>query len=163
MLWTADPHLHMSDLLESYLKGTVVNPNEVYRLGNGEALEHLRTAGPTPQSLGFPSPIISGSGACAPNLSKRVLDAASIELCVRRYITVRLSYRDVTEMMAKHAVTAVHSTILRWVTRYVPEFEKRWNRFSRAVGTSWPAEQILCRVYRTACHRPHRVARVNSQ
>jgi transposase-like protein len=30
-----------------------------------------------------------------------------------------------------------HSTILRWVSRYVPEYEKRWNRFSRPVGTSW--------------------------
>jgi transposase-like protein len=32
-----------------------------------------------------------------------------------------------------------HSTILRWVTRYVPEFVKRWNRFSKAVGTSYRA------------------------
>jgi DDE domain len=34
-----------------------------------------------------------------------------------------------------------HSTILRWVTRYVPEFVKRWNRFSKAVGTSWRVDE----------------------
>jgi transposase-like protein len=27
------------------------------------------------------------------------------------------------------------------VTRYVPEFEKRWNRFSRFVGTSWRVDE----------------------
>ncbi len=27
------------------------------------------------------------------------------------------------------------------VTRYVPEYEKRWNRFSRPVGTSWRTDE----------------------
>jgi transposase-like protein len=27
------------------------------------------------------------------------------------------------------------------VTRYVPEYEKRWNRFSRTVGTSWRVDE----------------------
>src|SRR6202158_6244628 len=44
-------------------------------------------------------------------------------------------------MMAERGVIVAHSTILRWVTRYVPEFEKRWNRFSRAVGTSWRVDK----------------------
>jgi transposase-like protein len=26
---------------------------------------------------------------------------------------------------------------LRWVQRYVPDFEKRWNQYARAVGDSW--------------------------
>jgi transposase-like protein len=26
---------------------------------------------------------------------------------------------------------------MRWIARYVPEFEKRWNRFACRVGTSW--------------------------
>jgi transposase-like protein len=29
-----------------------------------------------------------------------------------------------------------HTTVLRWVTRYFPEFDKRWRRFSKAVCTS---------------------------
>ena len=28
-------------------------------------------------------------------------------------------------------------TIMRWIARYVPKFEKRWNRFACRVGTSW--------------------------
>ena len=44
-------------------------------------------------------------------------------------------------MMAERGIEVAHSTILRWVTRYVPEFEKRWNRFSRVVGTSWRVDE----------------------
>jgi transposase-like protein len=33
----------------------------------------------------------------------------------------------------RRGVLISHSTILRWVQRYVPEFERRWSRFSRAV------------------------------
>lgn len=41
-----------------------------------------------------------------------------IELCVRWYLTYRLSYRDLVEMMAERGVVISHSTILRWVQRY---------------------------------------------
>ena len=60
-----------------------------------------------------------------------------IELCVRWYITYRLSYRDLSAMMAEHGVTLTHTTIMRWVLRYVPEYERRWARFARPVGSSW--------------------------
>ncbi len=76
-----------------------------------------------------------------PIYRKRAFDADIIELCVRWYITYRLSYRDLVEMMAERGVKVAHSTILRWVTRYVPEYEKRWNRFSRAVGASWRVDE----------------------
>jgi transposase-like protein len=72
---------------------------------------------------------------------KQAFDAAIIEMCVRWYISYRLSYRDLVEMMAERGVKVAHSTILRWVTRYVPEYEKRWNRFSRTVGTSWRVDE----------------------
>ena len=39
--------------------------------------------------------------------------------------------------MAERGVTLAHTTILRWVLRYVLMFEKKWNRFTRPVGTSW--------------------------
>ena len=76
-----------------------------------------------------------------PIYRRRVFDAEIIELCVRWYITYRLSYRDLVGMMAERGVVVAHSTILRWVTRYVPEYEKRWNRFSRPVGTSWRTDE----------------------
>ncbi len=31
-----------------------------------------------------------------------------------------------TKAIAERGVAVSHSTILRWVQRYVPEFEKRW-------------------------------------
>jgi transposase-like protein len=71
---------------------------------------------------------------------KRAFDADIIELYVRWYITYRLSYRDLVEMMAEHGVKVARSTILRWVTRYVPEFEKRWD-LAKAVGTSWRVDE----------------------
>ena len=43
-----------------------------------------------------------------------------IELCVRWYLTYRLSYRDLVEMLAERGVTVSHTTIYRWVQRYVP-------------------------------------------
>lgn len=58
---------------------------------------------------------------------RRVFNSEAIELCVRWYITYRLSYRDLVEIMAERGIQVAHTTILRWVLRYVPEYEKRWN------------------------------------
>jgi transposase-like protein len=48
---------------------------------------------------------------------KRTFDGAVIELCVRWYITNRLSYRDLVEMKAECGVKAAHSIIWKWVSR----------------------------------------------
>jgi transposase-like protein len=69
-----------------------------------------------------------------------------IELCVRWYLTYRLSYRDLVEMMAERGVTVSHSTILCWVQRYVPEFEKRWDRYARPVHSSWRMDETAVSV-----------------
>jgi len=58
---------------------------------------------------------------------KRQFDTQIIVLCVRWYISYRLNYRDLVAMMAERGVSVSHTTIMRWVIRYVPEFEKRWN------------------------------------
>ena len=64
-----------------------------------------------------------------------------IILCVRWYVTYRLSYRDLVDMMAERGVYVSHSTILRWVLRFIPEFVKRWDRHRRAVGCPWRADE----------------------
>jgi transposase-like protein len=69
-----------------------------------------------------------------------------IEWCIRWYLTYRLSYRDLVEMMAERGVTVSHSTILRWVQRYVPEFEKRWGRYARPVHSSWRMDETAVSV-----------------
>jgi len=62
--------------------------------------------------------------------------------CVRWYLTFKLSSRDLVQMMAERDITLTHTTILRWVQRYVPEFEKRWSRYARpAVGRSHGAQE----------------------
>jgi transposase-like protein len=43
---------------------------------------------------------------------------------VRWYVTYKLSYRDVCDLMAERGVMVVHTTVLRWVQRFVPSFEK---------------------------------------
>ncbi len=71
----------------------------------------------------------------------RRFQAELIELCVRWYLTYRLSYRDLAAMMAERGVAVSHTTILRWVLRYVPEFEQRWARFALPVNRSWRVDQ----------------------
>ena len=71
----------------------------------------------------------------------RHFNAEIIPLCVRWYVTDKLSYRDLVAMMAERNVDVAHTTILRWVQRYVPAFAKRWQRFARAVGTSWRVDE----------------------
>jgi transposase-like protein len=39
--------------------------------------------------------------------------------------------------MAECDILVSHTTILRWVLHYVPEFEMRWDRYARPVNTSW--------------------------
>lgn len=69
-----------------------------------------------------------------------------IELCVRWYLTYRLSYRDLSAMMAERDVAVSHTTIMRWVQRYVPEFERRWARFSKPTNSSWRVDETAVSV-----------------
>ena len=49
-------------------------------------------------------------------------------------------------MMVERGIDLAHITILRWVQRYIPEFEKKWNRFAHPVGTSWRVDETYIRV-----------------
>ncbi|MGF6267227.1 MFS family permease [Paraburkholderia youngii] len=65
----------------------------------------------------------------------RHFDREIIILCVRWYLRYKLSLRDLVEMMAERGLSLAHTTILRWVQRYAPEFVKRWNRFGTGIFT----------------------------
>lgn len=69
-----------------------------------------------------------------------------IILCVRWYLRYKLSFRDLVEMMAERGLSLAHTTIMRWVQRSVPEFEKRWNRFARPVGGSWRVDETYVKI-----------------
>ena len=68
-----------------------------------------------------------------------------IETCVRWYLTYRLSYRDLVALMAERDVRVAHTTIMRWIFRYVPEYERRWNRRAKPVGSSWRVDETFIR------------------
>ena len=76
----------------------------------------------------------------------RHFDQEIVVLCVRWYLSYKLSYRDLMAMMGERGIVLAHTTILRWVQHYTPEFEKRWNRFARTVGGSWRMDETYVKV-----------------
>ena len=76
----------------------------------------------------------------------RHVDREVIVLCVRWYLRFKLSYRDLVEMMAERGLSLVHTTIMRWVHDYAPEFERRWNRFARPAGRSWRVDETYVKI-----------------
>src|SRR5262245_10787355 len=76
----------------------------------------------------------------------RHFDQQIIVLCVRWYLSFKLSSRDLVQMMTERGIVVAHTTILRWVQRYVPEFEKRWNRYARPVNGSWRCDETYIKV-----------------
>src|SRR5664279_2452164 len=76
----------------------------------------------------------------------RHFDREIIVLCVRWYLRYKLSFRDLVEMMAERGLSLAHTTIMRWVQRYVPEFERRWSRFARPVGGSWRVDETYVKI-----------------
>jgi transposase-like protein len=76
----------------------------------------------------------------------RHFDGQIIILCVSWYTSFKLSLRDLVIMMVDRGITLTHTTILRWVQRYVPEFEKRWSRYARPVGGSRRVDETYIKV-----------------
>jgi transposase-like protein len=76
----------------------------------------------------------------------RHFDREIIILCVRWYLRYKLSLRDLVEMMAERGLSLAHTTILRWVRRYTPEFVKRWNRFATSAGRSWRVDETYLKI-----------------
>ena len=85
--------------------------------------------------------------ASAKDLFKgRHFDQEIIVLCVRWYLTFKLSSRDLVQMMAERGIALAHTTILRWVQQYVPDFEKRWKRYALPVGDSRRVDETYLKV-----------------
>ena len=86
----------------------------------------------------------------------RHFDREVISLCVAWYLRFKLSLRDLVEMMAERGLAMAHTTIMRWVQHYTPEFEKRWNRHAFAVGRSWRVDETYIKI-KSAWHYLYRV------
>jgi transposase-like protein len=76
----------------------------------------------------------------------RHFDQEIIILCVRWYLAFKLISRDLVQMMAEPGILLAHTTILRWVQRYVPIFEKRWLAYALPVGDSWRVDETYIKV-----------------
>jgi len=76
----------------------------------------------------------------------RHFDREILVLCVRWYLSFKLSFRDLVAMMSERGIGIAHTTILRWVQHYTPEFEKRWERYARTTGGSWRMDETYIRV-----------------
>src|SRR5262249_52805538 len=76
----------------------------------------------------------------------RHFDGQIIILCVSWYTSFKLSLRDLVIMMADRGIPLAHTTILRWVQHYLPEFEKRWRRYARPAGGSWRMDETYIKV-----------------
>ena len=82
----------------------------------------------------------------------RHFDREVIILCVRWYLRFKLSLRDLVEMMAERDLLLAHTTIMRWVQHYTPEFEKRWHRYALAVGPSWRVDETYVKIKGEWCY-----------
>lgn len=62
------------------------------------------------------------------------------------YVTYRLSYRDLAAIMAERGVKVSHTTLMRWIIRYIPEFEKRWNRLAKGINCSLRVDETYFKI-----------------
>ena len=55
-------------------------------------------------------------------------------------------------MKAERDLWVAHTTIMRWVQRYAPEFEKGWRRIAQAVGPSWRVDETYVKIRGEWCY-----------
>src|SRR3984893_5137653 len=65
---------------------------------------------------------------------------------LRALVSALQAQRDLVEMMAERGLSLAHTTIMRWIQHYAPEFEKRWNRFARPAGRSWRVDETYVKI-----------------
>ena len=69
-----------------------------------------------------------------------------IIVAIRWYLTYPLSYRQVCDMLRDRGVSVAPSTVMRWVLRYAPEFEKRWQGYEKPMALSWRVDETYIKV-----------------
>ena len=65
---------------------------------------------------------------------------------VRWYVAYPVSYRQIEEMMGERGVEVDHSTLHRWVLKYVPALEKAFLARKRPVDGSWRLDETYVRI-----------------
>ena len=65
---------------------------------------------------------------------------------VRWYVAYPISYRQIEEMMEERGVEVDHSTLNRWVLKYVPLLEAQFCARKRSVGSSWRLDETYVKI-----------------
>src|SRR6202051_177509 len=65
---------------------------------------------------------------------------------VRWYVAYPISYRELEEMMDGRGVEVDHSSLNRWVLKYVPLLEAQFRTRKRPVGSSWRLDETYVKV-----------------
>ena len=65
---------------------------------------------------------------------------------VRWYVAYPISYRQLEEMMKERGVEVDHSSLNRWVLKYVPLLDQAFRARKRRVGGSWRMDETYVRI-----------------
>src|SRR3978361_392249 len=65
---------------------------------------------------------------------------------VRWYVAYPISYRQLEEMMQERGVEVDHSTLNRWVLKYVRLLDQQFRARKRPVGSSWRMDETYVRI-----------------
>ena len=65
---------------------------------------------------------------------------------VRWYAAYPISYRQLEEMLEARGVEVDHSTLNRWVVKYVPRLDRQFRGRKRPVGASWRLDETYVKV-----------------
>jgi transposase-like protein len=82
----------------------------------------------------------------------RHFDREVINPYVRWYLRLKLSLQDLMEMMVERGLSMAHTTFMRWLQHYGPEFERRWQRFARTVGRSRRVNETYVKIRGKWCY-----------
>ena len=67
-------------------------------------------------------------------------------MSVRYYVSYKLSYREIEEMLAERGIRVDHATINRWVIRFAPIIETNARRLKRKTGASWRMDETYIKI-----------------
>jgi putative transposase len=65
---------------------------------------------------------------------------------MRWYVAYPISYRQLEEMMQERGVEVDHSTLNRWVVKYVPLLDEQFRERKHPVGSSWRMDETYVRI-----------------
>lgn len=73
-------------------------------------------------------------------LSKSILQS------IRYYLSYKLSYREIEEVLAERGINVDHSPLSRWVIKYAPLLEHQARGRKKPVASSWRMEETYINV-----------------